>query len=77
MSELENVLFVLCIRCEWYVYSHWNKPHDRCTHPNNMTFRETWKDMRTKYARHPRKINKNNDCPAYTEKNNANSRTGE
>jgi len=61
---------VICVECKYFenISGLCEPGDDYCNHPNNLIYRHNWRNRWTKQIRHPRKINKTNDCEWYEAK---------
>ena len=55
-----------CSKCKYFESTKGYLTHfDYCRHPNNLSYSCDWKNKWRMSIKHPRKINKKNDCKWY------------
>ena len=54
-------MIILCSNCK-YLHSHGWGDYETCDYPDNNIVKYNWYMKWLKQKRHPKRINKNNDC---------------
>jgi len=56
------------VHCEHCVWLTERTYYSECTHKSNRVVEQNWHSQRKGYAKHPRVLNKNMDCPHFSKK---------